>query len=338
MSLVTILHHSLRSHRLVATSGARVAYTGSDDCTVEIVDTATAPSKVTRLRDLPGAVRSLYIASPVGENCRDLPLLAISCHESTSGFSVLILDTSTGQVRRIETPQSCGSSFGSDVVISRGKLLVSEPTGSTDLKYTGKVQLIDPESGSLIGEIVANPGGAFELFGACLAESDDLVAVGSPLQNQPMEGCGGVHIYRWVAGILEHEAFLTSSDPVPFCGFGSSVLFDGELLLVGVPGFDGRGSVEVFAHCNGDWMLQNKITDSNGIADRFGSNIQRVFDQILIGEKESDRFLTLPTQAVESDNSKIRKSDHKLIRTIQDQFSTTPCISTLDNRIDHLKK
>ncbi len=337
---MSILHHSLRSQRLVATSGARVAYTKLDDCMVETVDTATSPSRVTRLGNLPGAVRSLYIASPVDETCDDLPLLAISCQESTSGFSVLIVDTSTDQVSRIETPQSCDSSFGSDVAISRGKLLVTEPTGSTDLKYTGKVLLIDPESGSLIGEIKGNPGGSFELFGASIAESGDLVAIGSPLQNQPLEACGGVHIYRWVAGILEHEVTLTSTEPVPFSGFGSSVLFDGELLLVGVPGFDGRGSVEAFAHCNGGWELQHKITDTNGIADRFGSNIQRVFDQILIGEKEGDHFLTLPTQAAESDNSRFRESNHKLIRTIQEQFSTTPCHSTLDNRmnLNHAKE
>lgn len=335
---MTILHHSLRAQRLVTTSGARVAYTGSDDCMVEIVDTATTPSMVTRLKGSSSAVRSLYIAPSVDEKSHDLPLVAISCHESTSGFSVTILDLSTDQVKRIETPQSCDSSFGSDVIISRGKLLVSEPTGSTDLKYTGKVLVIDPENGSLIGEIVANPGGSFELFGASLAESGDLVAVGSPLQNQPLEACGGVHLYRWVAGILEHETYLTSTDPVPFAGFGSSVLFDGESLLVGVPGFDGRGSVEVFARCNGSWKLQNKITDKDGIAVRFGANIQRVFDQILIGEKENDRYLTLPTRAVDSGNSRIRKSNRKLIRTIQEQFSTTPCISTLDNRIDHLKE
>jgi hypothetical protein len=106
-------------------------------------------------------------------------------------------------------------------------------------------------------------------FGACIDISGDTVAVGAPSSMHPFtsaEGAGSVHLFKLQGSTWVEEDVLELSYAG---GFGSSVSFNGNFLVVGAPFDDVRhpvsqevvkaGSAYVFGNGSGDWIVQTKL-------------------------------------------------------------------------------
>jgi len=82
---------------------------------------------------------------------------------------------------------------------------------------------------------------------------------------------------------------LAASDGEEGDWFGSSVALNGNTALVGAPWDDGKGSVYVFVRDGSDWLLEAKLTASDGEeGDWFGISVALEGDTALVGAPWDD--------------------------------------------------
>ena len=129
-------------------------------------------------------------------------------------------------------------------------------------------------------EIEAN-----DRFGAALALSGDVAIVGAP-----EHGDAGA-VYTFVrdsrSGEWMQESILAATDVAPESRFGTTVAFDGNVALVGIPGTaETRGSVRVYSRDpgTGAWTEERSPSSSDGSAgDGFGTSLALGENELLIG-------------------------------------------------------
>ena len=165
--------------------------------------------------------------------------------------------------------------FGFAVVVRNGRVVVGDPG-------RGLAFVLDQ------GAWVQLPAQA-PFLGCALAFHGDTVVVGAPSFLHPFApatGAGSVHLFKLQGTTWVEEHVLE----LPYAGgFGSSVSFNGNFLVVGAP-FDevvhpvsqeivtDAGSAYVFGYRNGEWTVQTKLIASDPdnpnaepfMDDRFG--------------------------------------------------------------------
>lgn len=165
--------------------------------------------------------------------------------------------------------------FGLAVAIRNGRVVVGAPGSGLVFVLQG-------------GSWVQLPAQA-PFLGCALALNGDTVAAGAPSSMHPFtsaEGAGSVYLFNLQGSTWVEEDVLELSYAG---GFGSSVSFSGNFLVVGAP-FDevvhpvsqevvtDAGSAYVFGHNNGGWVVQTQLIagDSDNpdaepfVGDRFG--------------------------------------------------------------------
>jgi len=129
-----------------------------------------------------------------------------------------------------------------------------------------------------------------DMFGTAVAIEDDLVAIGAPGK---MQSRGAVFLFRRVGtGWWNYEATITAFDAQPGWLFGTSIEIENGHIVVGAPmnGFaTGAGAVYLFSENTGQWMLDHKLTHSDGAeGDRFGASLQKLAGRIAVGAPGRD--------------------------------------------------
>ena len=253
---------------------------------VEVISLGQTPLRVVNWRGISDPVSS------IGLECRssnaELPSLKVAlCQTDPAGDPMIsILDPQRCESLRLPNPPSSDVTFGKSLHFSHGRLFVGEPAGTTDLQYTGKVWVLDQETGQIMSVLSADPGGPFDMFGNCIDGAADHIAIGAPLQDLPHADCGAVHIFKRACSEFLHVDCLKSRFPEPNGWFGSALLFVGKsTLLIGSPGSSDTGWVEVFRYDGASWNYSSRIFAPSTSIRRFGFSLAMVGRDLLVGEK-----------------------------------------------------
>lgn len=124
-------------------------------------------------------------------------------------------------------------------------------------------------------------------FGYVIALADDLIAVGSPKDDNTISDSGAAYVFRFTKGVWQFEQKLKASTPKQNAGFGTSVAVMPPYLFVGAPNESGAsccmGAVYVFEAIQGSWKEIHKITlTPQQKDDFFGIDISTSGDNLLV--------------------------------------------------------
>ena len=146
-----------------------------------------------------------------------------------------------------------------------------------------------------VTKLIPGDGAAHDYFGRGVGLSGDRLVVGARGDDDKGSGSGSVYVYaRQIDGTWKQEHKLVAADGAPGDGFGSSVAIDGNLVVVGSPFDDDKGttsgSVYIYARQNdGGWKEQAKLVASDGAAsDDFGLTVAISDNWVLVGSPFDD--------------------------------------------------
>ena len=178
------------------------------------------------------------------------------------------------------------SGLSTEVGDTQVRLSWEDPTDSTIDKY----QLWQiAESATLIGA-------AMTKFGYSVAVAGDIAVVGMPDDDESSSDSGAAFVFSRVDGVWTQKYKLKTNNAVQDDGFGTSVAFDGNTIVVGAP-FDGskKGAAYLFVEPDDGWdnpsgtgtvdLTQTaKLAAPNAAAeDYFGRSVAVDGDTVVVG-------------------------------------------------------
>ena len=203
---------------------------------------------------------------------------------TTNAGTVYMFDATTSTTIRVLFPASVSQNqeFGSAMAFAGNIISVGAP-GQISIagSDSGIVHLYDSRNAGFLGLIPESPERAGTRFGAALAGSKKLLAVGAPGDTTT----GGVYLYNLGKSVTP----IRVDNPTPNVGdqFGVSLAFVGsKFLLVGAPGDDfggtDAGAAYVFDIKTGALVL-TVINPESTPGDRFGQSVASDGKRLIIG-------------------------------------------------------
>jgi outer membrane protein assembly factor BamB len=151
------------------------------------------------------------------------------------GESVYQFDATTGAEIRKFTLPSARAGFGRDIDINGNLLIVGDSVHGSS--QAGAALLFNIDSGALVHQFVPPVGSpTFGRFGTSVDLEDKRLLVGAPDVRGNASRDGVVYVYDAVSKARLRT--LIADDTDFYSDFGVSVSLDGNLALVGAPGFD----------------------------------------------------------------------------------------------------
>ncbi len=173
--------------------------------------------------------------------------------------------------------------FGSAVAISGDWAMISAPNYSS---RAGSVYVFkrDGSNWEQIDQLPGNNAQTGAGFGTSIVVEGDEMFIGASTANG---GIGGVSVYQ----VNDEERWVRTGNLVPFDGqpgggFGTSMVIDENVALVGAPGVAGRtGRIYRYERdANRNWTSATKLGASDIAAgDRFGNVIAANSDVVVVG-------------------------------------------------------
>jgi hypothetical protein len=125
------------------------------------------------------------------------------------------------------------------------------------------------------------------VYGQEVAIDGDTIVVGAPEDGNLSEGA--VYVYRQIAGAWTEEGKLGIDAPKSSDVFGHSVAIQGDTIVIGARGRDGKGAAYVFERSGTTWTQVQKLAPSDlGAADNFGANVAIDGQTIVVGSHLDD--------------------------------------------------
>ncbi len=138
----------------------------------------------------------------------------------------------------------------------------------------------------LVGKLAASDGASGNLFGYSVSVSGDVIVVGADSDGDKGRNSGSVYAYRW-NGTDYDEYKLTASDGASSDCFGYGVSGSGDVIVVGSPYDDDKGSSSGSVYVyrwNGTAYNEYKLTASDGVlTDYFGCSVSVSGDMVVVG-------------------------------------------------------
>ena len=159
---------------------------------------------------------------------------------ATDAGSVYVFNALTGgaptAIIRNPSPAT-GDSFGSDLGISHGRIVVPAHGDDTVASNSGAAYIFDAASGTLLQTLVNPLAKADDRFGYGVGISGERVAVGIWEADRQFTNSGAVAVFDVITGEL--ETLIDNPNPSPEDYFGTSYIrFAGDTLLIGAGGED----------------------------------------------------------------------------------------------------
>ena len=140
-------------------------------------------------------------------------------------------------------------------------------------------------------KIVAPDGSLEDQFGSSVSFYRGRLLVGAPgVSNRT----GAAYVFERFGSVWTFLGKLEAADGAAGHAFGATLSLGAEGAVIGAPGYDtpdltDTGSVYVFAFVNGEWVLADQLSASNGAAGaRFGASVAVDSTRILVGADGHD--------------------------------------------------
>ncbi len=205
-----------------------------------------------------------------------------------SGAAYLFdISTSTQLHKLLASDGEDGDGFGGCVDISIPTVVVGAQGEDSNGSNSGAAYLFDAASGIETFKLLAPDGAGSDGFGAAVAVSGSLAAVGAPNDDDFGTNNGAVYIFNTATGAFARKivpAGTNSNDLV-----GTAVAMEGTTVLIGAPGFgaDGRGRAWLFDAASGD-LLHTLDASDGGFLDKFGSAVALRDGIAIVGAEDGD--------------------------------------------------
>ena len=189
-----------------------------------------------------------------------------------------------------------GARFGSAVGISNGRVAVGATERVVNQLTSGEVTVYQTDLGMLLQSLsgVGSQSGSAARFGASVGIRNNLMLVGAPGEDM---GRGATYVF-FIGATLDERARLVGSGTGAGDGFGESLSFDGENLVIGAPGFPAPGKQGLFAkgvassgavfHYTGANFEQESRIDPPAGLQQFGAAVALQGVHIIIGAPMTD--------------------------------------------------
>ncbi|HET9275255.1 MAG TPA: choice-of-anchor B family protein, partial [Gemmatimonadales bacterium] len=211
-------------------------------------------------------------------------------HRATALLLLLAAAPAGAQTLRPDDSSPGLLGFGNAVALSQGVAFVGRPGMVAGFPMPamekGSIHLFREQGGSWreVGQVAGQDVAVGDGFGAALAVSGSILAVGAPSANQ---GRGVVYVFeRDASGAWIQKVKIQAADGAAGDGFGVVLALRGGLLAVAAPGRDSsRGEVRLFRRNaqTGAWTEQGKLAASPATGDRFGSALVVDSARIVVG-------------------------------------------------------
>ncbi len=178
--------------------------------------------------------------------------------------------------------------FGFSVAAGSGVILVGAPGDDDNGSSSGSAYLYNI-NGSLIKKVKPSDGAAGDNFGYSVAAGSNKIVIGSPGDDDKGNSSGSVYVFD-IDG--NQQIKITASDGAASDNFGHSVAIGCNVIVVGAPYDDDKGSnsgsVYIFKR---DGTLIRKITAPDGAADdNFGWSVSVDLGRIVVGAPYNDLY------------------------------------------------
>lgn len=183
---------------------------------------------------------------------------------------------------------SPGDAFGQAVAISGNTALVSANQAET---ATGSVYVFVETAGSwtLQQRLVADDGGANDIFGTFVAVDGDTAIIGAP-GHDGLTGAAYVFVRTGSTWSQQQKIEAPAGDPGD--RFGTSVAVSAETAIVGSPGDDevatSAGAAYVFVRSGSVWSVEQKLVVPAAANDFFGSDVALDGDTAIVSAPLDD--------------------------------------------------
>ncbi len=179
--------------------------------------------------------------------------------------------------------------FGSVLAMSGDTLAVANGRGAQAVYIFRRNGATWAQQAKLI--LDDNPDGSY--FSTALALSGETLAIGAVTFGGGGAGSNGVYLFQRDRAAWSQQAQLVADDVAFNTGFGVSVAFDGNTLVIGAPGDSDAGLVAGAAYLfrrDGDtWIAHGKLTAGDATAmDGFGSSVALQGDFLVVGAGGDD--------------------------------------------------
>ncbi len=199
-------------------------------------------------------------------------------HAKDAGRAYVFTKTSSGwrQVAELKSAHPAvggdlGDEFGSSVAISGTTVAVGAPD---PLGPPGKAYVFTKATSgwTQAAELKAKSPAALDSFGASVAVSSTIVAVGDPGQAI---GAGRAYVFTKTKTGWQETAELKANDTLSDDDLGRAVAVSGTTLVVGAPGYrEDTGRAYVFAKATTGWKQTAELKGSDTAqGDVFGTSV-----------------------------------------------------------------
>jgi len=153
-------------------------------------------------------------------------------------------------------------------------------------------------------KVTASDGSANDRFGAAMASTRSLVAIGAPGATvNGRSGQGAVYIFERVDCTLREIAKIVANDGGAGYWFGGAIAMSGDVLLVGATGASGEqaghGAVYVFSRNGSEWTQTGKLfADDGSVNANFGASVASDGRTVLVGAPQASGDFRIPDSYV----------------------------------------
>jgi RHS repeat-associated protein/uncharacterized repeat protein (TIGR01451 family) len=187
---------------------------------------------------------------------------------------------------------AAGDSFGGDVSISDGMIVVGAKGDDDDGSGSGSAYVFLEDTGWITktqdAKLTAGDAAAGDGFGGAVAINGNVVVVGAEDDDDKDENSGSAYIFVREGSTWIQRAKLVPDDGVMKAQFGAAVAVGEDAVIVGASHDDDRGehsgSAYVFARQGEAWVQRFKLTAEDGESyDYFGGDAAIAGSTIVIG-------------------------------------------------------
>ena len=200
------------------------------------------------------------------------------------------------QAKLVPTDGAAGDYFGVSVAIS-GDTAVMGAYSNDTRAIDGGAAWVFVRSGSTWtqqAKLTASDTAVNDSFGSSAALDGDTALIGCIGHDHKGYHSGSAYVFVRSGTTWKQQAKLTASDGDFSDWFGNSVAIDGDVVLIGAPRNDDKGSnsgsAYVYVRSGTAWTQQTKIIPNDGAKDdQFGMQVSLSGHTALLGSMDDDR-------------------------------------------------